>query len=353
MTTSTDADIAAAFLAACDEYGDDKSTEFLIHIVADREGVTYDRVISALAAIAKRLHDCLTVLYTTEIETYDELLSDELRKFDEKLDREFPSPREPVVHETEAYVVEAIDADGGIECTIFSGPDAHERAKSHFVRYENEGDQSKTISLHQRLATLNRAEADAAMGDSKPTIKELIEWHEDAAAAYEFADGKFKHPDDVGRARMHRATARLLSAMAIPSPSATEDEAIKAALAAFRARWGEYGDLDGAIVDAIIAADLARFGGDPGEIISALKSEREIVAGGDMILVSRQAANQHRQLNRDLSQKVDDQAARIAALEAQLTAKDERFEADKVYLRARIAALEESARAALQNGSEK
>jgi hypothetical protein len=47
----SDAQIEQAFQDAWAEFGDDKSTEFLIQITADLSGVDYDRVVSALAAI--------------------------------------------------------------------------------------------------------------------------------------------------------------------------------------------------------------------------------------------------------------------------------------------------------------
>lgn len=97
----------------------------------------------------------------------------------------------------------------------------------------------------------------------------------------------------------------------------TEDEAIEAVRHAFWERYGFHSSPK-SIQHIISAYHQAKFGGDPEEIIAALKSECEIVAGGDMILVTRQAANRHRQLNRDLSQKVDDQSSRIAQLEALL-----------------------------------
>lgn len=47
--STTSADIERAFQDAWEEFGDDKSTEFLISITADRMGVSYDRVVDALA----------------------------------------------------------------------------------------------------------------------------------------------------------------------------------------------------------------------------------------------------------------------------------------------------------------
>ena len=46
MTTK---EINQAFMDALDEFGDDKSTEFLISITADRLGIDYDDVVEALA----------------------------------------------------------------------------------------------------------------------------------------------------------------------------------------------------------------------------------------------------------------------------------------------------------------
>lgn len=45
----TDQEIANAFHAAAEEFGDDKSTEFLIAITADRMACDPDEVVSALA----------------------------------------------------------------------------------------------------------------------------------------------------------------------------------------------------------------------------------------------------------------------------------------------------------------
>lgn len=54
MTTlELDLKIDDEFSAAWDEFGDDKSTEFLITITADRCGVSYGRVVDALERIAK------------------------------------------------------------------------------------------------------------------------------------------------------------------------------------------------------------------------------------------------------------------------------------------------------------
>jgi hypothetical protein len=43
-----------AFMAAWDEFGDDKSTEFLLSITADRLGIDYSDVVDGLAAIHDR-----------------------------------------------------------------------------------------------------------------------------------------------------------------------------------------------------------------------------------------------------------------------------------------------------------
>lgn len=51
MSKPTSAQIEAAFQDAWEEFGDDKSTEFLISIVSDRMGVSYDRVVDALADV--------------------------------------------------------------------------------------------------------------------------------------------------------------------------------------------------------------------------------------------------------------------------------------------------------------
>jgi hypothetical protein len=48
-----DVKIDDAFHAAWEEFGDDKSTEFLITITADRCGVSYGRVVDALERQAK------------------------------------------------------------------------------------------------------------------------------------------------------------------------------------------------------------------------------------------------------------------------------------------------------------
>jgi hypothetical protein len=45
----TDEEIEQCFQDAWDEFGDDKSTEFLISITADRMSVDYSRVVDALA----------------------------------------------------------------------------------------------------------------------------------------------------------------------------------------------------------------------------------------------------------------------------------------------------------------
>lgn len=50
----TDDEIDAAFNAATAEFDDDESTEFLLTITADRCGVSYGDVVSALAAKARR-----------------------------------------------------------------------------------------------------------------------------------------------------------------------------------------------------------------------------------------------------------------------------------------------------------
>lgn len=47
----TDQEIEDEFQSAWSEFGDDKSTEFLISITADRMGVDYSRVTDALAAV--------------------------------------------------------------------------------------------------------------------------------------------------------------------------------------------------------------------------------------------------------------------------------------------------------------
>lgn len=47
--TLTDVDIDAVFKEAWEEFGDDKSTEFLIAITADRLGISSERVVDALA----------------------------------------------------------------------------------------------------------------------------------------------------------------------------------------------------------------------------------------------------------------------------------------------------------------
>lgn len=52
MTLKRAATIRAAFDAAEKEFGDDKSTEFLISITADRLGIEYDDVVDALALTA-------------------------------------------------------------------------------------------------------------------------------------------------------------------------------------------------------------------------------------------------------------------------------------------------------------
>jgi hypothetical protein len=44
-------DINYAFMAAWNEFGDDKSTEFLLSITADRLGIDYSAVVDGLAAI--------------------------------------------------------------------------------------------------------------------------------------------------------------------------------------------------------------------------------------------------------------------------------------------------------------
>ena len=41
-------EIEQAFMDVWDEFGDDKSTEFLISITADRLGIGYDDVVEAL-----------------------------------------------------------------------------------------------------------------------------------------------------------------------------------------------------------------------------------------------------------------------------------------------------------------
>lgn len=50
----TASEINEAFMAAWDEFGDDKSTEFLISIVADRMNVDYGRVTEALAEVHRK-----------------------------------------------------------------------------------------------------------------------------------------------------------------------------------------------------------------------------------------------------------------------------------------------------------
>jgi len=52
-TLNLDVKIDETFMAAWDEFGDDKSTEFLITITADRCGVPYYRVVDALERMAK------------------------------------------------------------------------------------------------------------------------------------------------------------------------------------------------------------------------------------------------------------------------------------------------------------
>lgn len=52
-TLKLDLKIDDAFSEAWDEFGDDKSTEFLITITADRCGVSYGRVVDALERVAK------------------------------------------------------------------------------------------------------------------------------------------------------------------------------------------------------------------------------------------------------------------------------------------------------------
>lgn len=47
----TDKEIEQAFQDAWEEFGDDKSTEFLIAITADRCCVNYERVVDALASL--------------------------------------------------------------------------------------------------------------------------------------------------------------------------------------------------------------------------------------------------------------------------------------------------------------
>lgn len=47
----SDEAIAEAFHGAWDDFGDDKSTEFLLQMTADRCGVSYNRVVEALANI--------------------------------------------------------------------------------------------------------------------------------------------------------------------------------------------------------------------------------------------------------------------------------------------------------------
>jgi len=47
----TDQEIDDVFQDAWDEFGDDKSTEFLIAITADRCGVDYERVVDALVSV--------------------------------------------------------------------------------------------------------------------------------------------------------------------------------------------------------------------------------------------------------------------------------------------------------------
>lgn len=57
-TTATDHNkINDAFMAAWDEFGDDKSTEFLISIVADRLGIEYGDVTAGLAEIHNKHAD--------------------------------------------------------------------------------------------------------------------------------------------------------------------------------------------------------------------------------------------------------------------------------------------------------
>jgi Flp pilus assembly protein TadB len=51
-TLELDLKIDDAFYAAWDEFGDDKSTEFLITITADRCGVSYERAVAALERMA-------------------------------------------------------------------------------------------------------------------------------------------------------------------------------------------------------------------------------------------------------------------------------------------------------------
>lgn len=47
--------ISKAFYLAETEFGDGKSTEFLISITADRLGITYDDVVEALAKDAETI----------------------------------------------------------------------------------------------------------------------------------------------------------------------------------------------------------------------------------------------------------------------------------------------------------
>lgn len=46
----SEAEIRAAFDAAEDEFGEDKSTEFLLSITADRCGLSYEAVVDALVS---------------------------------------------------------------------------------------------------------------------------------------------------------------------------------------------------------------------------------------------------------------------------------------------------------------
>lgn len=49
MAETVEETITRCFMMACDEFGDDKSTEFLVQITADRLGIDPDDVYEALA----------------------------------------------------------------------------------------------------------------------------------------------------------------------------------------------------------------------------------------------------------------------------------------------------------------
>jgi Flp pilus assembly protein TadB len=51
MAETIEETINRCFMMAWDEFGDDKSTEFLVQITADRLGVEPDEVYDALAAV--------------------------------------------------------------------------------------------------------------------------------------------------------------------------------------------------------------------------------------------------------------------------------------------------------------